>query len=198
MTCGQTLTEDRRVDREGQGRARTAPKRPAPTFRTRDARKPELLLLSDMRKRLGELLREQHAGLWELSAGEMARQAERYAEVMDSGTGRVLVAVDHADVPIGMIVVRLLDNPRIEPGRLGRIDDAWVEPEWRRRGVMRELVRVAAEYAQGSGYGRMMLDWSVKNVASARCWRGLGFGPMLVVGMASCAGLCATNEEGRT
>ncbi len=187
MNCGQTLVGGDEDRRPGTGVG----------FGIRDARKQELPLLADMRKRLGELLKAMHPGLWELSAGEMARQQERYAEVIDSGKGRVLVAADRWDVPVGMIVVRLLENPRIEPGRLGRIDDAWVEPEWRRRGVMRALVRNAAEYAQERGYDRVMLDWSVKNVASARCWRGLGFDPMLVVGMAVSSELVEASKEGR-
>jgi len=189
MTCGQTLVGTARY-----GRAQTDTDR-GPGFKVRDARKRELLLIADMRKRLAELLRELHPGLIELTPEEMAKLSDRYAEVMASGKGRVLVAVDHADVPIGMIVVRLLENPRIEPGRFGRIDDAWVEPEFRRQGVMRGLVRAAAAYATAKGFDRMMLDWSVRNVVSARSWRGLGFEPMLVVGMAVTSELAKGGQQ---
>lgn len=164
-------------------------------YKVREARRDELKLLAAMRRKLGDFLRSQDKDLWELSKDEMSRQAERYSEVMDSGKGKLLVAVDAQDRPVGMIMVRLLENPRVEPGRFGRIDDAWVEPEHRRRGLMRELVRAAADYAQGQGFGLMMLDWSVKNVASERCWRGLGFSPMITVGTASTLNLLKPDKE---
>jgi len=161
----------------------------------RDARKDELPALAAMRHRLAELLKAKDPNLWEMSQDEMNRLEQTYAEVMDGGKGRILVAADAHDRPVGMIMLRLLDSPRVEPGKMGRIDDAWVEPEWRRRGLMRELVRAAAAHAQERGYKRMILDWSAKNVASARCWRGLGFAPMIVVGTAPARDLAEKKER---
>jgi ribosomal protein S18 acetylase RimI-like enzyme len=158
-------------------------------YSVRQARPEEMTQLAAMRGRLGRHLKQHDPQIWELSADEMAHQAERYAEVAASGKGRVLVAVDGKDCAVGMIIVRLLENPRIEPGRFGRVDDAWVEPRHRRRGLMRRLIAAAADYCEQSGFDRVMLDWSVKNVASARCWRGIGFRPLVVVGMAGTADL---------
>jgi ribosomal protein S18 acetylase RimI-like enzyme len=153
-------------------------------YAVRQARPEEMAQLAAMRERLGRHLKQHDPGIWELSSEEMAHQAERYSDVAASGKGCVLVAVDGADRPVGMIVVRLLENPRIEPGRFGRVDDAWVEPGHRRHGLMRRLIAAAAEYCEQNGFDRVMLDWSVKNVPSARCWRGIGFRPLVVVGMA--------------
>ena len=86
--------------------------------------------------------------------------------------------------PVAMLVVRILDNSNMDPERFGRIDDAWVDPEWREQGVMSGLTRTAAEFLAGHRVTMVMLDWANNNPPSGTVWQKLGFEPLMTMGFA--------------
>ena len=154
-------------------------------IRIRTARKEELGILGGMRARLQELLTECDPRLWRLSQEQLDNAIPYYAEVMARSTNRILVAVDGRDRPIAMIMVRLIENKMLDPDRYGRIDDAWVEPEYRRQGVMRRLVQAAVDFLETLGVKTVLLDFAVKNLVSEHAWLGLGFVPVLTIATAT-------------
>ena len=98
---------------------------------------------------------------------------------------RLLVAETSSGEPVGMLTVRVLESSNITPSRLGRIDDAWVEPDHRRRGVMRRLIQSALDFIESHDARHVMLDYSIQNTISAEAWGKLGFRPALVIAQAT-------------
>ncbi len=93
-----------------------------------------------------------------------------------------------------MLGVRILDNSNLDPVRFGRIDDAWVDPEWRERGVMTGLTRAAARFLAERRVSMVMLDWANNNPPSGTCWQKLGFEPLMTMGFASPTDILSRKE----
>jgi ribosomal protein S18 acetylase RimI-like enzyme len=153
--------------------------------RVRLATGADLPVLARMRQSLARHMAACDPDLWELAPEHLLRVAEFYGEILKKENARIFLALDSTDTPIGMIMVRILENPAIRPSRFGRIDDAWVEPGCRRQGVMRALVRATIQFTEARGARHATLDYSVQNAVSAAAWHRLGFRPALVVAQAT-------------
>lgn len=159
--------------------------------RVRPAVTSDLPELARMRRALQDLIRECDPGVWVLSREMLATLEQFYAGVMASATGRVFVAADPDDRPVGMLIVRIIDNPNMAPRPIGRIDDAWVEPGFRGRGLMRALTEACCRFLAEQEVPVVMLDWALRNEPSVRCWLGLGFEPRLAMGFTTPAAVLA-------
>ncbi len=116
---------------------------------------------------LGELEQET-AG----SAVSPARLSTRIDELLESADRRVFVAVTERDV-VGMIVASVLSPQR------GGLDHAFVAPEYRRRGILRELEIEASAYLRERGCSDVELHVGAENRAARAVWRALGYTPTL-------------------
>ena len=155
------------------------------SFTIRRAGTRDLRDLTRMRVELQDLLAGRDPRVWRLSQ-ELTDTLERfYAGIMDKEENRIFVAAGSGDRPLGMLVVRILDNPNMDPRPFGRIDDAWVDPEWREQGVMRGLTKAAARFLADRHVPMVMLDWANNNPPSGTCWQKLGFEPLMTMGFAS-------------
>jgi ribosomal protein S18 acetylase RimI-like enzyme len=155
------------------------------SFSVRRAEAHDLADLKRMRVALQDLLATKDPRVWRLSK-ELTDTLDRfYAKVMERDENRIFVAVTPQDKPVGMLLVRILDNPNMEPRPFGRIDDAWVDPDWREQGAMRSLTRAAAEFLLGRNVPMVMLDWANNNPPSGTCWQKLGFEPLMTMGFTS-------------
>ena len=119
--------------------------------------------------------------LWVLSDSKLERLADFYGDILDRETARLFVVADREDRPVGMILVRILENQNVTPSRFGRIDDAWIEPGHRRQGLMRRLIAAAAEFLERQGVRDAMLDYALLNPDSEKCWLALGFRPVVSI-----------------
>jgi ribosomal protein S18 acetylase RimI-like enzyme len=164
-------------------------------YHIRPARNLDLPELARMRRALQDLLVAADPNILRLRDDRMAQSARFYAEVMARDDARVIVAADEDDFPIGMLMLRIISNPMTEPDRFGRIDDAWVEPPHRRRGIMRLMVGECVEILKAHGVRHVMLDYSVRNPVGEKCWLALGFHPMLTVTIAGVDELRLGREE---
>lgn len=151
-------------------------------FTIRPAAPRDLAELKRMRIALDELLSRCDPRVWRLSDEFAGRLDKFYADIIAKDANRIYVACDEADRPVGMLMVRILDSPNINVRRFGRIDDAWVEPAFRRQGMMHALTRAACRFLKERGVGMVMLDWANNNPPSGECWQELGFEPLLTMG----------------
>jgi len=163
-------------------------------FTVRRARTGDLPELKRMRIDLQDLLAGRDPRVWRLSQEMTDGLEEFYAELMKKDENRILVAADTRDRPVGMLLVRDLDNPNMYPRPFGRIDDAWVDPDWRERGVMTSLTRAAAEFLADRRVSLVMLDWANNNPPSGTCWQKLGFEPLMTMGFASPTDILSRKE----
>jgi ribosomal protein S18 acetylase RimI-like enzyme len=151
----------------------------------RRAKTRDLPDLKRMRVELQDLLAGRDPRVWRLSQELTDTLEQFYAGILEKDENRVFVAAGPGDKPVGMLVVRILDNPNVDPRPFGRIDDAWVDPEWREQGAMRGLTRAAAVFLADRHVPMVMLDWANNNPPSGICWQKLGFEPLMTMGFAS-------------
>ena len=78
---------------------------------------------------------------------------------------------------------------------MGRIDDAWVEPAWRGRGVMKALTSACARFLVERKVRLVMLDWANNNPPSGECWQKLGFAPLMTMGFTSPAAILDRKKD---
>lgn len=154
-------------------------------FTVRRATSRDLPELKRMRIALQDLLAGRDPRVWRLSQELLDTLEEFYARIMEKDENRVFVAAGPDDKPVGMLLVRILDNPNMDPRPFGRIDDAWVDPDWREQGVMASLTRAAARFLADRRASMVMLDWANNNPPSGTCWQKLGFEPLMTMGFAS-------------
>jgi ribosomal protein S18 acetylase RimI-like enzyme len=172
-------------------------------YTIRRATPRDLPELKRMRIALQDLLIGRDPRVWRLSPELTDGLEEFYSKIMEKDQNRIFVAIpgENGDSPlprgrgsnpvqppfsqpVAMLVVRILDNSNLDPVRFGRIDDAWVDPEWRERGVMTGLTRAAARFLAERRVSMVMLDWANNNPPSGTCWQKLGFEPLMTMGFA--------------
>jgi ribosomal protein S18 acetylase RimI-like enzyme len=140
--------------------------------------------LKRMRIALQDLLTGRDPRVWRLSQELSDRLEEFYATTMEKDENRIFVADAPAGRPVGMLLVRVIDNPNMDPRPFGRIDDAWVDPEW----------RAAAQFLADRRVVMVMLDWANNNPPSGTCWQKLGFEPLMTMGFASPTDILSRKE----
>ncbi|MDX1635455.1 MAG: GNAT family N-acetyltransferase [Marinobacter sp.] len=59
--------------------------------------------------------------------------------------------------------------------RSGIIDDVWVEPEFRKRGIFPDLLRRLVAFAESRGAYELILEYSASNKEAKAVWTRLGF-----------------------
>ena len=165
------------------------------SYRVRTAAAADWPELKRMRIALQDLLAEKDPRVFRLSRSFLSELDKFYADVAANDENRVFVAVDESDRPVGMIMLRILDNPRMDPCRFGRIDDAWVDEPFRGRGVMTALVEEACRFLSARNVPMVMLDWANNNPPSGDCWQKLGFEPLMTMGFTSPAAILGRRKD---
>jgi ribosomal protein S18 acetylase RimI-like enzyme len=84
--------------------------------------------------------------------------------------------------PVGFCLARraLAPAPIAEESR-GHLDEIWVDPAWRRRGLGRRLVRAALEVLRVAGVTRVEVRVLHANQGALGFWDALGFEPFVDV-----------------
>ncbi|MBE7212202.1 MAG: GNAT family N-acetyltransferase, partial [Gluconacetobacter diazotrophicus] len=110
-----------------------------------------------------------------VAAAELAARLERGA----AGPGTTLLAAEWGP-PSGMVSVHWYATP-IEPRPVGRIVLLLVDPERRRQGIGRLLVKAASQAARTAGCDRIELSAAPDRADSAAFCRATGFAEGAVV-----------------
>lgn len=69
----------------------------------------------------------------------------------------------------------LWENPERQGQWYGVIDDVWVDPGFRRRGINRLIVAELAAFARAHQVEALQLEYSASNREAAAAWKRLGF-----------------------
>lgn len=100
---------------------------------------------------------------------------------LDDDSKQLLVAEHPEAGLVGMGYVYVWRSQGIweqaEPVELksGVIDDVWVEPEFRSRGVFRALLRGLVAFAERHNAHELVLEYSASNKQAKAAWTRLGF-----------------------
>jgi GNAT superfamily N-acetyltransferase len=106
-----------------------------------------------------------------------AVEAEVAALIEDAGVGELLVAEGDGAV-VGLLAASWQRAIHV-PGRYATIQDLWVDPRWRSRGVGAELVAALAARAREQGVARLEVGLPSEDFAALEqteaFYRGAGF-----------------------
>jgi ribosomal protein S18 acetylase RimI-like enzyme len=124
-----------------------------------------------------------HAAL-DSSFAPSERWQDEYRHFVRSLLGRddalAVVAVDHARV-VGYAVGRISMLPGFFAQReRGYIHDAVVRPEYRRRGIGRQLVQALTTWMDAGGVAIVELTVATRNREAVEFWRRVGFDSYMV------------------
>ncbi len=112
--------------------------------------------------------------------GRLRHDAERrarpmFAAQLDSDSEAMFLAEEN-HAPIGMIrCVESASSPLLVPDRYCYVSSAYVRPEYRRRGVLTQLLRRARAWCEDRGLTEMRLHNVGTRQASVAAWDALGF-----------------------
>jgi GNAT superfamily N-acetyltransferase len=84
------------------------------------------------------------------------------------------------DGVVGVIYGRVVTNKGYLPSRTGMVDQAFVQPLHRRRGVGARLVAELCRFFVGQGIEDLSLRYVAGNEEAAGFWVALGFTPRIV------------------
>jgi len=130
-----------------------------------------------------DILKPTQAGLQDIE--------DRLAGLIDNPQAQVVVATGRAGIVVAMGDVQvwhcpdMWENPERRGRIVGGIDDIWVEPKHRRRGLNRRIVTELVEFARSRGVQELCLEYSMSNIEAAGTWSRLGFQPAGVRASAS-------------
>lgn len=104
---------------------------------------------------------------WRLALSKLVALAEPYVGFL---------AFTEADEAVGMIDVRVRNYAEGAPGLAAPyVEDLWVHPDHRRRGVGRRLLQAAEQWARDESFDWLGSDARLDNVESHSWHRAAGF-----------------------
>lgn len=118
--------------------------------------------------------------------GFLPNPAQRYegwlGKLVNSDRTVFLVAEDQTNAQLAGFLVATIEReiPIYRLKEFAFIHDLWVEPEYRRSGVARQLVMQTIEQFQKMGVEQIRLDTAAKNDAARKLFSECGFRPSVV------------------
>ncbi len=150
-------------------------------FKVREATEKDIAILVEFQIKLG--LHVSGAEQQTLSR-QARRQLESYLRGYISDEEKyMVVACTDRDRVIGMGNIKIWHTPSLWQetehldAKSGFIDDLWVVPDYRNRGVMNQMLVALVGFAEDHGIEELILEYSLNNREAAMVWEKLGFAP---------------------
>jgi ribosomal protein S18 acetylase RimI-like enzyme len=151
-----------------------------------------------MRFSLQEHMSKTTPFLWKLSPKRLSEQVEFYRKMMSNEDIRLLVIYDEESKKnIGMAFGWKLTNDQFIPNKSGRIEDMWIDPAHRRKGLCKSLLSELVQFFSAAGVASLTLQYVEGNHEAEHIWTKLGFHIVLRTANASLAEVeekCALSE----
>jgi ribosomal protein S18 acetylase RimI-like enzyme len=150
-------------------------------YTIREASSTDCKALALMRRKLQATLEQENPHLWRMTDARKEALPAFYEQCIADAGVQVLVAEgpDSEANPIVGTAVGRLEVGR-DVARYGSIEDVWVEPEYRGRGICRALVGQLAEFFRIHGVHELTVGF-VDGGAAAELWQRLGFTPAVII-----------------
>lgn len=88
-------------------------------------------------------------------------------------------AADPGDLPVGVLVLRRGELLPLSGSEAAHVEQLWVQPEHRRRGIARALLKAATAHAQQSGLDEVTCTVPPTDREAQRFLARLGFAPLV-------------------
>lgn len=135
--------------------------------------------LVDMRGRLQDHMEAANPDIFPLAPSWREDREKFYRDRIDGPDGIVVVGRRAPGGIVAMGVGTIVRRPDTVPDRVGHIDDVWVEPECRGRGIARVIVRRLLKFFAEDNVEKLVLGYVAGNAEAEAFWARLGFRPMV-------------------
>lgn len=152
------------------------------SFHIRHAAVQDIDRLLTMRFSIQRHIESINRHLLALAPDAASSLATSYRQAIESDDACILVGeTGSVSGPFAMAMGRVLEQPQLIPSRMGRIDDVWVDPAFRRMGVCRALVKGLVEFFASLSVTQLVLDHIVGAHDAEAMWTRWGFEPVLTI-----------------
>lgn len=152
----------------------------AQPYTIRPARPADLDRLVALQLALQDHLEASNPHLWRMLAEARDQLRGQLAARLAAPGACVLVAEHPQDGVIGVLYGRVVTNTRYTPSRAGTIDQVYVQPDHRRRGVATRLVAALCAFFERERVDDVSLRYVAGNDEAAAFWTALGFAARIV------------------
>ncbi|HEX7123571.1 MAG TPA: GNAT family N-acetyltransferase [Gemmatimonadaceae bacterium] len=113
---------------------------------------------------------------------EIIRRARAVSAAQLASTQQLTLLALHRGQAIGILRCTARKRAGLAyPARVATIATVYVRRAWRRRGVLRALLRAADRWARARGLTEMQLLCAADNAVGRAAWRALGFEPIEIL-----------------
>jgi len=139
-----------------------------------------------MRLRLQEHLFASNSNVWQMSTKRIAGLPMFYKSALEDQHCHLVVAEDEeSGVILGMGLGRIHEHDEEHvPNESGKIDDIWVEPNYRQKGLCKKIVSELVAFFESNGIDTLVLNYVNGNLEAEAVWRRLGFHSVLTTATA--------------
>lgn len=151
------------------------------TYQIRTATVRDLDRLTELVLALQDHVEDANPTLWQMTEEGRHNLKGQIRGRLTAQDARVLVAEHPQHGVVGVLFGRLVVNNRYTPPQAGQIDQAFVHPDHRRRGVGALLVAGICGFFAEQGVDDLTLRYAIGNDEAMAFWQSLGFAPRIVV-----------------
>jgi ribosomal protein S18 acetylase RimI-like enzyme len=149
-------------------------------YQIREAAEEDMKDMVRMRLSLKKHMSRRNPFLWELSRKRIDEQPGFYRKMMKNENIKLLVVYDsEANTNVGMGFGWKQNHDDFIPDRSGRIEDIWIEPEHRRKGLCTKLILQLIDFFNSDGINSLVLEYGSGNIEAEHVWAQLGFHDVL-------------------
>ena len=138
-----------------------------------------------MRLRLQKHLLACNSNVWQLSEKRIAGLPMFYKSALEDHHCHLVVAEDEkSSLILGMGLGRIQEHKEFVPNESGKIDDIWVEPNYRKKGLCKKILAEFVAFFKSNGIDTMVLNYVIGNLEAEAVWNRLGFTSLLTTATA--------------
>jgi ribosomal protein S18 acetylase RimI-like enzyme len=154
-------------------------------FLIRSATEKDIDRIVAMRLQLQEHLLASNSNVWQMSTKRIAALPMIYKGSIEDQHCHLVVAEDeNSGVILGMGSGKKIEHEEYLPNESGRIDDIWVEPKFRQKGLCKKIISELVKFFESNGIDTIVLDYANGNHEAEAVWRSLGFHDVLTISTA--------------
>ncbi|MHB8074718.1 GNAT family N-acetyltransferase [Desulfosporosinus fructosivorans] len=103
-----------------------------------------------------------------------------YSDLVDNSNSLGLLVLDNEkEQAVGMTIGQLIEDRDMEIQRYVKINDVWVEEDYRRKGICSLVVNKLMEFYKERGIKTFTLNYVINNLEAESTWKVLGFEPII-------------------
>jgi ribosomal protein S18 acetylase RimI-like enzyme len=154
-------------------------------FLIRSATERDINRVVAMRLRLQEHMITINRNLWQMSEKSIATLPSFYRSTLEDKRCHLVVVEDKkSGIILGMGLGRICEHDEHVPNESGKIDDIWVEPNYRKKGLCKMILSELKVFFESKGIDVAVLDFVNGNFEAETVWKRFGFQPVLTTATA--------------